>query len=99
MSHSEPIDTNEPVIDDPIIALRNEFSEQFATLKASFEQTNKENNELIAKLKEENDALHRALVRSALNPEPVPVKEKTEEEIYNDRIKELANRTIELMKR
>lgn len=89
---------DEPVIEDPIVALRNEFQEQFATLKDSFEKSNKEKDELIAKLTEENDALHRAIVRSAVNPEPVPVKEKTEEEIYNERIQELANKTLEYMR-
>lgn len=78
--------------------LRDEFTAQFATLKQSFEtelSTLKTEN---AQLKETNDELKRALVRSAITPAPVPTEpEKTEEQLYKERIDELAKKTLERM--
>ena len=78
--------------------LRDEFAAQFTTLKQSFE------SELIAlktentSLKETNDELRRALVRSATTPAPAPAeKPKTEEELYQEKIADLSKRTLERM--
>lgn len=78
--------------------LRDEFTAQFATLKSSFETeltTLKTEN---AQLKETNDELKRALVRSAITPAPAPAEpEKTEEQLYKERIDELSKKTLERM--
>ena len=83
--------------DDPITKLRDEFQEQFDALKASFESQAKEMESTITKLKDENDSLHRALIRSAVNPQPVDTPPKSEEDIYNDTINALAEKTKRLM--
>lgn len=94
--------SDEPVTDvtqsDPIQALRDEFAEQFATLKQSFESQISERDETITKLKEENDSLHRALVRSAMTTPVAPAPVKTEQDVYNDRIQGLAEKTLRLMR-
>ena len=78
--------------------LRDEFTAQFATLKQSFEtelSTLKTEN---AQLKETNDELKRALVRSAITPAPAPVEpEKTEEQLYKEKIDELSKKTLDRM--
>ena len=78
--------------------LRNEFQEQFATLKTSFESELKKSTEENAALRKENEELHRALVRSAqLPPQQVPVQ-KTEQEIYSERINALAAKSLAIEK-
>ena len=78
--------------------LRDEFTAQFATLKQSFESelnTLKTEN---TQLKETNDELKRALVRSAITPAPEKQPEvKTEEELYKEQIAELSKKTLERM--
>ena len=83
---------------DPIQSLRDEFAEQFATLKQSFESQLSERDETITKLKEENDSLHRALVRSAMTTPATPAPVKTEQDIYNERVQALAEKTLNLMR-
>ena len=78
--------------------LRNEFQEQFTTLKSSFESELKKMNDENSSLKKENEELHRALIRSAqLPPQQVPVQ-KTEQEIYSERINALAAKSIAIEK-
>ena len=78
--------------------LRNEFQEQFATLKTSFESELKKSSEENAALRKENEELHRALVRSAqLPPQQTPVQ-KTEQEIYAERINALAAKSLAIEK-
>ena len=80
--------------------LRDEFSEQFATLKNSYEKTAAEQKDLIETLKKENEDLHRALIRSVtFDPQPAPSKEKTEDELYQERIAELAKKSLEIQKK
>ena len=75
--------------------LRDEFSDQFNTLKTSYEKTAAEQKELIESLKKENEDLHRALIRSVtMDPQPAQ-KQKTEEELYQERISELAKKSLE----
>lgn len=93
--------SDEPVSDtpvDPIQSLRDEFAEQFSTLKQSFESQLSERDDTITKLKEENDSLHRALIRSAMTTPVAPVQPKTEQELYNERIQELAEKTLAYMR-
>ena len=78
--------------------LRNEFQEQFATLKTSFESELKKSTDENAALRKENEELHRALVRSAqLPPQQTPVQ-KTEQEIYAERINALAAKSLAIEK-
>ena len=51
-----------------------------------------------ASLKETNDELKRALVRSAINPAPATTEQpKTEEQLYKEKIADLSKRTLERM--
>ena len=97
MTEEQPKKTEEkkdPSSEDAITKLRNEFQEQFSTLKETFETENKKNLETISKLTKENEDLHRALVRSAQLPPEQTKKEKTEEEIYQVKIAELSKKSI-----
>ena len=92
----QPAETPEQLSE--IEKLRNEFQEQFATLKTSFESELKKSSEENAALRKENEELHRALVRSAqLPPQQTPVQ-KTEQEIYADRINALAAKSLAIEK-
>jgi len=92
----QPVETSEQPSE--IEKLRNEFQEQFATLKTSFESELKKSTEENAALRKENEELHRALVRSAqLPPQQVPVQ-KTEQEIYSERINALAAKSLAIEK-
>ena len=78
--------------------LRNEFQEQFATLKSSFETELAKSKEENSALKKENAELNRALVRSAqLPPQQAPVQ-KTEEELYAEKINAIAAKSIAIEK-
>ena len=87
-----------PPADDAISKLRSEFQEQFNTLKETFDAENKKNLETISKLTKENEDLHRALVRSAQLPPEQTAKEKTPEEIYQEKIIALADKSIAIEK-
>ena len=86
----------QPKEDDPIAKLRDEFQAQFTQLKTTFETENKKNLETISQLQKENEDLHRALIRSAQIPGEEPQKQKTEEEIYADRIIALSERSKQI---
>ena len=93
---SNPTESQEQVSE--IEKLRNEFQEQFATLKTSFESELAKSKEENSALKKENEDLHRALVRSAqLPPQQAPVQ-KTEEELYAERISAIAAKSIAIEK-
>ena len=78
--------------------LRDEFTAQFATLKQSFETELNALKTENSQLKENNDELKRALVRSAITPAPAPAEpEKTAEQLYKEKIDELAKKTLERM--
>lgn len=78
--------------------LRDEFTAQFSTLKQSFETELNALKTENTTLKESNDELKRALVRSAINPAPEKKEEtKTEEQLYNEKIDGYRKRTLELM--
>ena len=78
--------------------LRDEFTAQFVTLKQSFESELTALKTENTSLKETNDELRRALVRSATTPAPAPAENpKTEEELYQEKIADLSKRTLERM--
>ena len=78
--------------------LRDEFTEQFATLKTSYEKTAAEQKETIEKLTKENQDLQRALIRSVtIDPQPAP-HEPTAEELYQKQIGELSKKSLEILK-
>lgn len=78
--------------------LRDEFTEQFATLKTSYEKTAAEQKETIEKLTKENQDLQRALIRSVtIDPQPAS-HEPTEEELYQKRIQEYSKKSLEILK-
>lgn len=83
-----------PPSDDAISKLRDEFQQQFSTMKESFDAENKKNLDLITKLTKENEDLHRALVRSAQLPPEQKQPEKTEQEIYQEKIAEYSKKSI-----
>lgn len=85
-------------ITDPVVQLRDEMNAQFAEMKSSFEASLKEKDELIAQLKEQNQGLQRALVRSAVMDPPKVEVPKTEEELYEENVKRLSERTLNIMK-
>lgn len=78
--------------------LRNEFQEQFATLKSTFETELKKSKEENDRLSKENEDLHRALVRSAQLPPAAAPVQKTEEELYAEKIKKYAEKSIAIEK-
>lgn len=83
---------------NPYEQLRSEMNEQYNALKDSFEQSSKEKDELIAQLKEQNELLNRALLRSTFTtPEPKE-QPKSEEELYKDRINGLLDRAKQISK-
>lgn len=77
--------------------LRNEMNEQYNALKESFESSLKEKDDELVKLREENKDLHRALTRSAFSDRPEPPKEKTPEEIYQEKVDALSKKTLHYM--
>ena len=84
-------------IADPVVQLRDEMNAQFNELKSSFEASLKEKDELIAQLKEQNTGLQRALVRSAVSDPPKPEPVKTDEQLYKEKVVEIAERTKRYM--
>ena len=79
-----------------ISKLRDEFATEIATLKSSVETITAEKDERIAELEKQNSDLKRSLIRDAV-ANPQPTVEKTEEELYQERISELAKKTLVLM--
>ena len=78
--------------------LRDEFTEQFSAMKTSFQGQVDELSAQNEALKKHNQELERALLRSAVSPEPAPPSpEKTEEEKYKEEVELRSKRTLELM--
>jgi small-conductance mechanosensitive channel len=81
---------------DLITQLRDEMNAQITALKESFESQNKQLSDENATLKQQNIDLQRALVRSATVPdEHHVVQPKSEQQIYEERIKELADKALQ----
>ena len=84
--------TDEPVPEtvNPYDTLKQEMQAQYNELKSAFEASTKEKDDLIAELKQSNQDLQRALLRSAFTEGPSqsePVK--TPEQEYEENIKTL----------
>lgn len=92
----EPI--SEQPIDNPYETLKAEMQSQYMALKDSFEQSNREKDELIAQLKEQNENLNRALLRSAFTTPVQTEPVKTEEQLYQDRISDILNKAKQFSK-
>ncbi len=70
--------------------LRNEMNAQFQALKDAFEAKQKDDEATIQQLKDDNVKLQTALLRSAFTESPTqPQKEKSQEEIYQDTVADL----------
>lgn len=90
MSDSEQPDVN------PYEQLKTEMQAQYNELKSAFEASTKEKDDLIAELKQSNQDLQRALLRSAFTEGPSqPAPEKTPEQEYEENIKNLFERSKE----
>lgn len=90
MSDSEQPDVN------PYEQLKTEMQAQYNELKSAFENSTKEKDEMIAQLKQSNQDLQRALLRSAFTEGPsqsAPVK--TPEQEYEEKIKALYEKSKE----
>ena len=82
--------TDEPTPDNPYEQLKSEMQAQYNELKSAFEASTKEKDDLIAELKQSNQDLQRALLRSAFTEGPSqPAPEKTPEQEYEENIKTL----------
>ena len=82
--------TDEPTPDNPYEQLKSEMQAQYNELKSAFEASTKEKDDLIAELKQSNQDLQRALLRSAFTEGPSqPEPEKTPEQEYEENIKTL----------
>ena len=84
--------TDEPTPEkvNPYDQLKSEMQAQYNELKSAFEASTKEKDDLIAELKQSNQDLQRALLRSAFTEGPSqsePVK--TPEQEYEEKIKAL----------
>lgn len=86
--------TDQEEYTDALTALQTELS----NLKQAFESQKQEYQDTITKLQQENTSLQRSLIRNALTPEAAPPQPKTEEELYNENINQLADKTLNLMK-
>ena len=82
-----------------IAQLRDEMQAQYNELKASTEQVIEAQKAQIEKLEAEKAGLQAALVKSATAPAPEAPKEKTEEEIYREKVEALAQKGLADMKR
>ena len=78
---------------DALTTLQAELS----NLKQAFETQQKQYEDAITKLQQENTSLQRSLIRNALTPEQPAPQPKTEEELYNENIQQLADKTIRYM--
>ena len=85
--------TDQEEYTDALTALQTELS----NLKQAFEQQSKDYQDTITKLQQENTSLQRSLIRNALTPEQPAPQPKTEEELYNENIQQLADKTIRYM--
>lgn len=72
--------------------LKTEMQSQFNALKESFEAQSKEQTALIAALKQQNEQLQRALVRSAFTPVEPKEQPKSEEDLYQEEVQRILNK-------
>lgn len=86
--------TDEPTPDNPYEQLRSEMQAQYNELRSAFEASTKEKDDMIAELKQSNQDLQRALLRSAFTEGPSqPAPGKTPEQEYEENIRTLFERS------
>lgn len=89
-----------PETGDLIAQIRDEMNAQFQEMKKAFESQVAELTAQNQKLQEDNKGLQAALVRSAVADPPAPApKEKTPEELYQEQVDAIAQKTLENIKR
>lgn len=95
----DPSNPPEPKESDLLAQIRQEMQEQFAAFKKETETVLEAQKAQIAQLEADKASLQAALVKSATSPPPVKEPEKTEEDLYRERVEALAEKGLELMKR
>lgn len=91
---SESKNDNHPQPEDDYTDALTTLQNELATLKQAFESQKQEYQDTITKLQQENTSLQRSLIRNALTPEQPAPQPKTEEELYNENIQQLADKTL-----
>lgn len=82
-----------------IDSLKEEFEKQLNDLRSEFQSSMSEKDATIEQLKSDNEELRRSLVRSALTSAPAePAPEKTEEELYQEKVTALYERSKQYQK-
>ena len=93
-----PVEVPEDTLSPDLLAqLRKDFEAQLEALKQESNKTIAELNQSIGSLKQENETLRSAMVRTASMPPVDTPKEPTPEEVYNDLVNRCVNRTKELI--
>ena len=95
----DPSNPPEPKESDLLAQIRQEMQEQFAAFKTETEAVLEAQKAQIAQLEADKASLQAALVKSATSPPPVKEPEKTEEDLYREKVEALAEKGLELMKR
>lgn len=86
--------------DNPYEQLRDEMRAQMDALRVSFETYKTEKEQQIAELEQSNKDLQRALVRDAFTTvNQNTVTEPSEQDLYAQKILELSEKSLNLMKR
>lgn len=93
----EPVKT--PTANPEIEKIKADFKKEFEEFKTSLSKEMEKKDALIKQLTEANDGLRASLVRQATTQPVEPPKEKTKEEIYAEKISELAAKTFLKMKK
>lgn len=76
---------------DPYAVMRDEMNTAMNELRTEFSKLMSEKDAELDKLRQENSNLQRAVVRNMMTPQPEPAK--SEQELYEERIMTLADRT------
>lgn len=91
---SESKNDNQPQPEDDYTDALTALQTELSNLKQAFEQQSKDYQDTITKLQQENTSLQRSLIRNALTPEQPAPQPKTEEQIYEENIQQLADKTL-----
>lgn len=87
----------QPTESELLTALRDEMQTQYNTLKEAMESALKERDDTIATLRQEKQSLQNALVVSSTTPKAEEPPVKTEEELYEEKVIALSQRTLASM--
>ena len=84
---------------DLISQLRDEFASQISALKSSFEEDNAKLSSENAALKQQNEDLQRALIRTATVPDEHNVAQPpSEEDLYREQVQAIAQKALKQVK-